>query len=470
MNSRGIIFIVFGKDYDRIAAHTIAMSRQFINCSISVITNLTERNKKWDEVKDINFIYVNLPDNKNREIKTQLYKYSPYDETIYSDCDCVFTKNGIEKLFDLFGDNNLILQLNKMPCWEDGKRYFKIYRDTAIKFGISLPLNIYQGAIFAFKKDNDTISFLDLWNEYWLHMGGGRDMPSLACAVKNSSISHGLITIYDNYLIFGENENAIIYHPVNHKLLSIKYGIPSFKPDKQFDKNRRDDWSRVYFDEETNRIINHPWILKKFNKDERINRKKEYINKYLPEINNGGLNILDIATGPGEFISMAIEKGNRAIGIEYCSGMIGREIDNLYEKYNLIIHKEKNIPIIYVDFKDVLINGNQQIEKSKYDIINCEWAINFIFKEVFNHHPERGEYKNDGEWIFGERFDFLFNKYFAWCKEQTNDNGIVMIAALHSTNAIDYSKKIIEIAKGNGFELVQTDKNLNHKFRKVSNV
>jgi hypothetical protein len=468
MENRGIIFIVFGQEYDRIAAHTIAISRQFVDCEISIITNLKERNKKWDEVKNVNFIYVDLPDNKNREVKTQLYKYTPYDETIYCDCDCVFTKSGIEKLFNQFGDSNLILQLNKTGCWKDGKRYFKLYRDTIIELGLTLPLNIYQGAIFAFKKDNDTVSFFDLWHEYWSRMGGGRDMPSLACAVKNSAVNHSVITIQDNFFIFGENENAIIYHPVNHQRLS-KYGIPSFKPDKSFDKNRRDDWSLVYFDEKTNNIINHPWIKKKFNKDERISRKKIYIETYLPEINKGGLNILDIATGPGEFLEMVRAKGNSVLGIDYCSGMIGREIDRLYEEYNLIIHKEKNLPVVYADFKSVIVDGNEQIEQSKYDIINCEWAINFIFREVFNHHPERGEYKNDGEWIFGERFDFLFNKYFAWCNKQSNESAIVMIAALHAINAIEYHKRIVEIAKSNGFELMKMTNNLNHKFKKCTN-
>lgn len=466
--TRGIVFIAFGKEYDRLAAYTLALSKPFIKCSVTVITNLKERDNKWNDVSNIEFLFVDLPDDRNREVKTQLYKYSPYDETLYCDCDCVFVREGIEKIFDRFGQNDLILQLNKFECWTENKRYFKIYRDTAMAFGLSLPLCIYQGAIFAFRKTNEISAFFDKWYLYWQKTGCGRDMPSLACAVKKSGVLNSQIKIDDNFFVFGNNTKAIVYHPVRDDALSKQYGIPAWKPDKLFDRNRKQDWSLVFFDDEKNSIINHPWVKKKFDKTERISRKNKYVAKYLPEIENGGMKILDVATGPGEFIEIAKSKGNDAIGVDFCSGMIGREIDTLYERFNLIMHKEKNLPVIYADFKSVILDGHRELDGKKFDVINCEWAINFIFREVFDSHPERGEYKNDGNWIFSDRFEFLFQSYLNWCHSHSNSRAIVMIAALHATNAQEYSDRIVNIAAKSGFSLVQSDKNLNHKFRKAA--
>jgi hypothetical protein len=263
--SRGIVYIAFGTEYDKVAAHTIALSAPHINIPITVLTNIkmydsncasllpiskSLKNPKWNDVSNINFIYFDMSDEMNRELKTQLYKYSPYDETIYIDCDSVITKPGVEKIFDHFNGNDLVLQSNGTPTWNEGRKYFKIYRDAAKKFNCSLPWNIYQGAIFAFRKSNTISVFFDLWNKYWKENGCGRDMPSLACAVQNSKISHSIITADDDkFFVFSDVNDAIVVHPTTNRRLSARFKIPLFEPYKAFDKNFSEDWKLVRFDE-----------------------------------------------------------------------------------------------------------------------------------------------------------------------------------------------------------------------------
>jgi hypothetical protein len=467
--SQGIVYIAFGEEYDKLAAHTIEKSKRFVSIPITVLTNLKKRNEKWKESPEINFVFIDVPTENNREIKTLLYKYSPYDETLYIDCDSVIVKKGIETIFEHFGNNDLILQANAMPTWVMGKRYFKIYRDCAMQFGCSLPLNIYQGGIFAFRKSETISIFFDLWNRYWRARGCGRDMPSLACAVQNSGISHSVVNKKDHgFFIFGDTPGTIIVHPMTVKALSDRFGVPRCESYKEFDKGRRSDWNLVFFDNESNEIVENDWIKAKFDRKKRIQEKQFYISKYLPNIHNGGLDILDLATGPGEFLEICISTGNRAIGIDYNSGMIGRNIDSLYEKYNQIRHKEKDLPVIYADCAKVFENQHLGFLGKKYDVINCQLAINFIFRDVFNHHPELGEYKNNGEWIFGDVFNSHFNMFFRWCSCHLKNNGVLMLAALHAENAAEYSDKICSIAREHGFCLEQSDKNLNHKFRGVT--
>jgi|WetSurMetagenome_2_1015567.scaffolds.fasta_scaffold51913_5 hypothetical protein len=265
MNSRGIVFIVFGKEYDRLASYTVTLSAPNVNIPITVITNikifdsnlvsLLPRSKvvkgaRWSHVPNINFIYLDMPDEANREVKTQLYKYSPYEETIHIDCDSIVTKPGIEKVFDHFNGNDLILQSNGTPTWEIGKRYFKIYRDAAKKFGCTLPWNIYQGAFFSFRKSEATIAFFDLWNKYWKENGSGRDMPALACAVQNSKIQHSIITANDHkFFAFSDIKDAIVIHPTSMTRLALRFKTPMFRPYREFDKNFNEDWKSVPFDE-----------------------------------------------------------------------------------------------------------------------------------------------------------------------------------------------------------------------------
>jgi hypothetical protein len=184
--NRGIVYIAFGEEYDRLAAHTVAYSRQFISCPITVLSNVKTRDKKWTEIPDINFIDLDIPTEQNRRVKIELYKYTPYDETIYLDVDSVVTKPGIEKMFDGLKENDIVFQQHTF--WKSGKRYYKIYAETMKQFGVSLPLCVCLGGFWAFKNTEGTKSFFKQWILNWIETGKGRDMPSMACAIKQSGI------------------------------------------------------------------------------------------------------------------------------------------------------------------------------------------------------------------------------------------------------------------------------------------
>jgi hypothetical protein len=462
--SRGIVYVCFGEEYDRLGAHTIALSRKFISAPITVLTNLKTRCAKWKESPDINFVHINMHTNSNREVKVQLYKYAPYDETLYVDCDSIVTRPGIEGIFDHLKSTDFVFQ--NYDLWSDGKRYYRIYRDAARVLNVSLPLRICVGGFWAFRKTETTTRFFDLWHSCWKKLGSGRDMPALACAIKKSEIPHDLVFKKEHkFFSFGMPADTIVLHRMHADDLNRYYGVPVHKQNKEFDKGHRDNWDMVYFDDESNRIVNDPWIVRKFDREKRILDKEKYIDKYLPEMNAGGLSVLDIATGPGEFLELAQKRNCEAIGNEAPSKMLGRGEDNLYEKFGVIKHKEKDLYVIYADANDIIEKGNPDTDGKTFDIINCQHAINFIAVNCFNFKPEQGPYQNNGEWIFGDTFNAFFDRFFKWCKNHLNANGIVMIAALHADNKTEYSEKVSAIARENGFCVEINDKDLNHKFR-----
>jgi hypothetical protein len=247
--SRGICYIAFGEEYDKLAAHTIAISRKFVSIPITVLTNVKVRHEKWSESPEVNFVYLDIPTNNNREVKNQIFKYTPYDETLYLDCDSIIVKRGIEAIFNYLRETDIVFQHHTL--WTEGKKYYRIYRDTAGMFGVWLPLRVCLGGFWAFRKSERTIKFFDLWNQYWKQAGSGRDMPALACAIKNSGIPHSIVTkLNHKFFSFGIPADTIVVHRVHKDDLLKYYGIPMYRQNKGFDIGNRSFWDMVPFIEE----------------------------------------------------------------------------------------------------------------------------------------------------------------------------------------------------------------------------
>jgi len=229
----GIIYVAFGEQYENLAAHTIAYSRQYTNIPITVIVNNTNRCEKWKTVKHINFIELPWSQELNRQAKTSINIFTPYDKTLYLDCDAVIQKKGVEKVFDYISNNGILL--NVYGRWTNDKQLPSLYKRAFKIADISLPINIYYGAICGFCKNENTKAFFQLWNKYWIQNGAGREMPSLACAVKNSKIS--VVEMGNKEQIFSWviNKNAIIQHEYGSYVRKM-VGCPEFKAYKPFDK------------------------------------------------------------------------------------------------------------------------------------------------------------------------------------------------------------------------------------------
>ncbi len=182
--TNGILYIAFGKEYDNLTAHTVAFSRQFTSLPICILTNINEqkRHPKWKEVDNISFIYLNKNQNENRNIKTKMNQITPFDETLYLDCDSVITKPGIDKAFELLQNNDLVLNINLH--WKIGEKVLRIYKRAMIAAKVKLPIKVYNGAFVCFRKNELVGAFFLCWNTFWIQNGMGREMPSLACSIK----------------------------------------------------------------------------------------------------------------------------------------------------------------------------------------------------------------------------------------------------------------------------------------------
>jgi len=179
----GLITVAFGAKFERMAARTCWYSRKFTDLPITVLTNIPEeaRNPKWKEVKDINFVYINSKQSRNRHYKTTMINYSPYDKTIYIDADSIIQKKGIEKVFDRLNGNDIML--NVYGKWLD-RVPLSYYRRAMTLIGVKTPITIFYGAFIGFSKTEMAKRFFKAWNINWKKSTIKREMPALACTVK----------------------------------------------------------------------------------------------------------------------------------------------------------------------------------------------------------------------------------------------------------------------------------------------
>ena len=179
----GLITVAFGKKFEDMACKTMGYSRKFTDLPITVITNIpaSERNEKWIDITDINFVYINDIQTNNRQYKTSMIDYSPYDKTIYIDADALIQMEGIERAFDKLDDKDLMLNL--YGVW-DKRVPLSYYRNAMALCNVKMPITIYYGAFIGFTKSEGARYFFKCWNKNWKRSGIKREMPALAITAK----------------------------------------------------------------------------------------------------------------------------------------------------------------------------------------------------------------------------------------------------------------------------------------------
>jgi len=213
----GLIYVVFGDKFDYLAAHTIAYSRQFTRLPITVITNIAEgaRDKKWREVDGIDFVYVDMPVEENREIKTTIIERSPYENTLYMDADSIIQNECFDSDIERYFKEDFDLLLNYYCCnpTEDNK-FQNIYLRAFNQFGCNGRMKVYNGAIIGFRKTDAANELFTKWNGYWKEFGKEREMPPLACAIMNTNLK---VAEFDKGFFYSDYylDTSIVQHNSN---------------------------------------------------------------------------------------------------------------------------------------------------------------------------------------------------------------------------------------------------------------
>ena len=242
-NDEGFLTVAFGKEYDKLAAATMSYARRFTQLPICVLTNIepTNRNAMWETVDNVKFERITWSQDHNRHIKTRMDMFTPFEQTLYLDCDAVIEKAGIEQVFDLIPKDGLLL--NRYMRWEVGDNVYRLYRTAMQTLQVQLPLDVHNGAFIGWNKSPITDIFFEVWHKFWLLTGCGRDMPALACAAKTTEIE--ITTAPPQFFNPGGHDvdrNTLVQHHYKCICFYEHFNLSdTFSKYKPFDKHE-DDW------------------------------------------------------------------------------------------------------------------------------------------------------------------------------------------------------------------------------------
>lgn len=225
----GILYLAMGTEYDFLAAHTAAKTREHTQLPIAVVSDRAMRHKKWDDVSNVRFINVDIPCEWNRAIKTLACNYTPFDRTIFMDADAFVQRPGVEVIFDALSGSDFAFHLYRK--WDTNNCIPNIMARALDTFELDVPIQEYHSACFCFTNGVRVQNFFIEWHQYWHRFGCGRDMPPLACLMKNKiscGMHIGQLTkshFASNYL----DPSAIVQHDPGTGF-PASYGIPAWVP------------------------------------------------------------------------------------------------------------------------------------------------------------------------------------------------------------------------------------------------
>lgn len=236
---RGILYVAFGTEYDKQAAYSAVAARRFSKLPICVLTNVRKHDQKWQQVSDVTFKHFAREDSDNRDIKTSMWKYSPFNKTMYTDTDTAIQSSKYEEAFDLLGFCDLAFPYH--GTWNEGEKVTRLYRMAMDMFKVEKPLVVYQGGVCIFNKTEGTQKLFALWNQYWDKFGRGREMMCLACAAKN--VVGTSIGMLDKDYGFPESKVIQHFYGANAPKTDL---LPKICKNKAFDKKYgRGRWDLV---------------------------------------------------------------------------------------------------------------------------------------------------------------------------------------------------------------------------------
>jgi hypothetical protein len=235
----GIVTIAFGKEYDKIAAHTMRHSRNFTDLPIFVLTNLVpeERHLLWQEIEDVQFILV--PNVKDRVAKMMMYVITAnlLEKAIYIDADALVQKQGLESIFDMLDHADFVL--NGLHYWRKGEKVPKVYAKAMRVCGSTLPIECYNGGFMAWRPSATVEMVFKMWYDFWELTGKGRDMPALSCAIQQVKPLIFDVGLSPVFAPAGKDPNAIVQHNYNDTFFK-DFNLPTYQENKSFDSDPTD--------------------------------------------------------------------------------------------------------------------------------------------------------------------------------------------------------------------------------------
>lgn len=140
--------------------------------------------------------------------------------------------------------------------------------------------------------------------------------------------------------------------------------VPSEKWQKKFDE-----------------VMSDPYVAKKYDRERRIRDKRSFIAEWCEEVASADQfespYVLDIGPGPGEFLEVAREYGNRIVGIDAATGDGG--MGDAYLRLSKLMHKRQGLEVYHCGLDGFIFGGQSVIPLNSLSFICSQGSIEQCF-------------------------------------------------------------------------------------------
>jgi hypothetical protein len=173
----GCVYVAYGYEYLMLAAHSATtLKKHTPDLAITLVTNIPiqtifhEGTPLFEKI-----IYKDDEQKTNRLSKLAVDLYSPYEKTLYLDCDTEIWAD----VSPMFG----LLEMYEFAAraFSDGTRQWIEVFD-GVK-ATELGLSMWNGGVLFFRKSHQTNELFGRWRDNYQSMGFGTDQPALMKAI-----------------------------------------------------------------------------------------------------------------------------------------------------------------------------------------------------------------------------------------------------------------------------------------------
>lgn len=216
VKNRGIMLIAFGFDYEKAAIYCLKSIRKYSNIPVVIHTNIPEfvRSKELNKFEQVYFETHDMNDDENRIIKTQLSKYTIFDETLYIDADSSVISEKFLYPFEYLNEYDIVSPEWKTYTKKDiydlsiNSNKFKKFLKITEKFDFDKKTYI-AGGICYFNRNDNSHRFFNDFHRFWKETGKKEDMPGLNGAMFNNEL---IVKIINNKEFNNYNSEIIVSH------------------------------------------------------------------------------------------------------------------------------------------------------------------------------------------------------------------------------------------------------------------
>jgi len=174
----GVIYVAMGRPYLAMALNSLRSLRS-TNPAVPacILTNVLKEPppaQAWLHDKLYQWRFMDIKSEQNRLIKTEIINYTPFDKTVFLDCDTIVLSKieGISLFLDYFD----------LCLWNRGDSIKS--RKRLLSEGVpACELPHWNGGVIGFRHNSRAAEFFRIWNERYRELGSARDQMSLVEAI-----------------------------------------------------------------------------------------------------------------------------------------------------------------------------------------------------------------------------------------------------------------------------------------------